>query len=530
MPDARPGQLRDDELSEMTFRGPFGGIQSELPLDDIEDVGFADAQNIIFRKGAAWTRPPFQALDPVPDIVNEPRMMVADFFTSAGNRKQVIATPTRLFLWNGFTPPQWTEINPVSMSPLAGGDDDLFTWTVVGQKLCFCQGVDKVQLWDGITSTYDVASANAVPAKYLFELATHLIAAHTVEGINVAPQRYRWTGAGDPTDWTSLNAGQEDLFNDLGPITGGLKLFQSGYIFHQLGITQLTPTGIGTKPFASSPLSAHSKGNICPYSLAAFGETIACYVGKNNIYVFDGTSSAAIGDAPIDGNRRVGALRKIFADLKVANLNKVYGFISSSIGGTDYDAYWLAIPGLSTWVYHFKENNWTRLTFDDTVSVMGVFASQGNVRIMDLVGTIQDQNWTFAGLTGNNPLDDMYIGFTNGQQGDISFGGTIETDFSLSSGQCYLRDRRHFKTLKRVVVRYIDVGSLDLTVTVTNENSVSVSQTKTIGGTGSGKVRIAVFDKLNISGHYLEWIASGSQQQMGLAEVRLVYDIGGEIR
>src|SRR5882672_2221648 len=96
-------QVRSEELFEFPITGPFGGVQSELPLDQIEEYGFADSTNFLFRKGVAYVRPGFTALPPFPTPTNEPVLGIADFFTRNGVRIQVVITQTRLLRWNPST-------------------------------------------------------------------------------------------------------------------------------------------------------------------------------------------------------------------------------------------------------------------------------------------------------------------------------------------------------------------------------------------------------------------------------------------
>jgi hypothetical protein len=525
---ATPPQLRSNEMQSFSYRGPFGGYQSELPPDDIEDLGFLDTENMMFRKGVATPRPPANALPTIPPPTGggtEPLLGVADFFNAQGTRQQVVITPTRLLQWD----PNTTSWN-VLTGTLTGGGAQIYTWTVVNNTLCFDQGTDVVQIWDGIGSTFGPAAVTAVAGKYVFELGKHLLVMNTIEqpGSVKAEQRVHWTGAGDPTDWTSFDSGQDDLLNDLGPITGGIKLFQYGYIFQQLGITLVQLTGNGLAPFYFSPLSNHAKGCIAPYSISAFGDN-AAYVGKDDIYIFDGTQSYPIGSAPVDGRRRSGARRAIFSELINADLSQVFGYLSSSINGNDFDAYWLFIPGGSTWVYHFAENNWTRFVWPDTPSIAGTFNAGGGIRIEDLVGTIAQQTWVIGDLTNANPLDQMFLGYTDMIPNVIDFTGTCESVALLKSGQSVFRDRRHAKTVKQFVFTYVDNGSITIDFLVSNEDGQTVNKTITVGN-GSGQVKKFYFS-VGISGQFITWQATIQPGTISsIAEIMPLYDTGGDFR
>jgi hypothetical protein len=543
---------RDSELPEVVMAGPFGGIQSELPLEKIESLGFASAENMMFRKGRVQVRPTFHndTLGAIPNFVRimdlvgtiaeqnwtfdqlitvvpgvqEAVMGFADFFTANGNRVQTIFTENRIFAYDGsttFTLP-WNYINK------PGSQYDRFRFAVVGEKLCFSQGVQSVSYWDGISKNV-VTPYAGVPAKYLCEVANHLVLANTLEGGSRAYQRVRWSGAGDPSDFISLNAGQVDMFNDLGPVNGALKLFQSGYVFQQLGITQMIPTGIGTAPFSFVPLSAHSKGLTCPDSLVAFGETSCYYVGKDNAYTFDGTSSTPIGDAPIDGRRRVGARSAILGDIMQTDPNNILGLYTSSVNGNPFSAYWIVIPGIAIWVYNVDEANWTRWTLDGTITSVGEFSLQAPVRIMDLIGNIAAQMWTPESLTNNNPFNSVALGMSDGSIRIFDFNGLSDKDAFLQTGQMMFGDTRHEKTIINLRVISQDDGPTTHDYHIWNQDNQSWDRRITMGS-GTGKSRVDILQP-NLTGKMLTLrVDVPAYTRWSCSELGFIYSTGGEIR
>jgi len=523
----QPGQLREGERSEFSLKGPFGGILSEVPPHFYEQFqGFADVQNISFRLAQAMVRFGYSSLTLMPNP-QEPIVGIFDFFNSNGNRIQTIVTPTRLIQWNGASS-TWTVIT----GTLTGALTALFTAAVVNQKLLFCQGTDKVQLWDGITAGFANAAAAAVPARYLAEIKDHLVVAYTTEGGNPFPQRIRWTKSGDPTDWTSVAAGSSDLNNDLGPITGLFKLYQNGWAFQQWGITQIQPTGIGTNPFAFNPvITGRQKGNICPYSAAVFNEQLIPYVGKDNIYVFNGQTSDPIGDFPLAGSRlRLGARTRIFTDLKGTSLNQVFGAATTSIGGNPYNAYWIFIPNVGAWVFNFDEANWTKFVFNSNVNVANAFNTAGTLRIMDLIGLIQDQSWSPATLSSTNALDDFLLGFQSGVPGVSNFASRSETAWSLTTGPMPYDDLRHEDTTSAIRLVIRDNTSMTFVVTASNEKGQTQSKTVTIGSNTGAMLEILVtFPQL--TGMFMTVRISGDvNQPVDISEITPLYIVSNEYK
>jgi hypothetical protein len=510
--------VRSEELYEAALTGPFGGVQSELPLTEIEAFGFADVKNFIFRKGAAYVRPGWTALPPFPLTPNEPIMGVADFFNSVGVQIQVVFTPTKL--WQ-FVNGGWTQITgPV----FTGNTTQLFAWDSLNYLLCFSQGVDKLFTWDGIAPTYNQV-ATAPPAKYIAEIGLHLVV------VNPAfPQRYYWSGIGDPTDWTGFTSGLNDNVNNLGPINGLAKVGQYGNGFHQKGVLQVIPTGIGLAPFAFQPIVNALQGAIAPYSLDHFddnGREYEAYLGVDNVYLFDGSSVTPVGDMPIDQRRRLGARSRILVDVMAVDPRTVYGRVTYSINGQAFRAYWLVIPGVSVWIYNFDEANWTQLTYNKTIKSIGNFFKNAAIRIIDLVGRIQDQTWTPATLQSNNPFGGFLLGFNDGTAGYVDFTNTSEVAASLTSGKLIFGDRRHEHTIKKFRLSFIDLGSTTFTITLTNQQGQTKSFSFTIGS-GSGDV-LNYVQEFNMSGLRFQYVVSvPASSNTAIVELAPVWDMGGE--
>ena len=529
-----PNSLRQNELSEYPFLGPFGGIQSEVSLDKIGLTGYQEVQNVMFRKSQMRTFPGFTSLT-VPSP-GEIIIGIGDFFDVKGARHLVVWTPTKMFQFSAGT---WTQVTGV----LTGNTSQFMQWDVVGYKIYFSQQKDIVWVWDGIAANFSQASGSAVPAKYLCEIGFHLVIANTIEGGIGAPNRVRWSGIGDGTDWTSFSSGQNDLFNGLGPINGLCRIYQNGYAFQQWGITQIIPTGVGLAPFQFISMGSRAKGSILPYGVASFGEIVAAYVGKNDVYVFDGTESINIGSKPIDGNRRLGARSRIFSDLFVALQTNIFGFILSSANGNDYESYWLFIPGLNkAWVYHFDEGSWTQEFFNanQLVGPVGVAPLSNAPRWLDLVGTWIAQSSTWAAFSNANQLDTMAISDATAQTIDyFNFGavnaaptaGSINANdgFYLKSGLLNFDDPRHYHTVKKIRFEFIDYQNITVSIRVSNEYGQQELKTVTYG-TGSG-LTIPQVLSFSIPGKFITYEVSGPKNtNWGCSEITAVYDVGGEIQ
>jgi hypothetical protein len=488
-------QIGSEELREFPMTGPFGGIQSELPLTAIEQLGFADVSNFILRIGRASLRPGYTDLSlPAPA---EPLVGFANFFDVDGDQIQIALTPTRLMKYHAGV---WTEITGAGFS---GSSGELFSCDVLNYKLCFSQGSDKIWYWDGKTATYAQAT-NSPITRYLAEIASHLFAV-----CPTFPQRYYWSGIGDLTDWTGYTAGLNDQVTNLGPINGILKLGQYGFGFQQFGIVQIIPTGIGLAPFAFQAVINATQSTIAPYSLDKLddhGMELAVYLGVDNVYLFNGVYVEPIGDRPLEGRRRVGARSRILADVLMVDPRTITGRITYSIAGNPFKAYWLSIPNAAVWVYNFDEGNWTRFAYQKTVNTMAPFLTQNQIRIMDLIGTIAQQSWTFASLDANNPFTGFALGFADGTVGYVDSTNYSESAGSIVSGKLIFDDRRHRHTIKKFRLAVVDKGAVTYTIKIENENGYSQTKSFTLGS-GSGD-ELSFVQEFSISGLRLQWTIS----------------------
>jgi hypothetical protein len=492
--------------------GPWGGIQSELPLSLIEKYGVADAQNVLFRRGTAAARPAAVDITPFPLLANEPILAIASFYDSGGAENQIVITISRVIKWQ---PNAWT----VLTGPALSGIQFPFAWAVLNQELCFTQAFNnlsntQVMLATG-GATYTLSSANAPASVALAEVASHLIAGNTIEGGSFFPQRYRWSGVGDPTDWTSFSAGVSDQIIDLGPIMGIKKLGQYGFGFHLGGLIQIIPTGIGTNPFAFIPMiSGKNAGTIAPFSIAKFTfRNVDCagFVGKDNIYIFNQTDLQPIGDAPVDGNKRVGARKRIFADLALGAYVRGYlpntsAFVSYTINGDPFFAYWLLVSEKNgAWVYNLDEGNWTFFDLSPKSPIVGGDFLIDGVKL------------THAPAIGSDAVR-IY-----------DYSAFSEKPISLKSGKLIFDDRRHQHTAKRVRVVVQDIGACTYSLVISNERGQTSTQPFTCG-TGSGD-DLTVILPVSVPGMRLQWtLSANAGQPFSVIEVAPLYDEGGEQR
>ena len=333
--------------------GPFQGHVDNIPTPHNPANSFDEIVNFICRKGRFQTRPKMVNFGAPPDgaIVRTFRTYsdVQNFLHTL-----VLTTANAYSLTAGAVYNLMTY--PGGIVNLTGTSLP-YGVQIMNGRVYFSNGSVQILYADGESSLKDSTAPGA--ARFLAQNASHLIAAYMTEpepgvvGSQVFQQRVRWSKSGDPNDWTAPGSGENDLLDVPDGITGLVTLGRNTLITRTNGLTIMTPTGIGTNPFAfeNVSISPLGLGNRYPYSLAQYAD-FAVFISNSDIHLID----AGLGIKSIGGK----AKKKIMRQLGDASGDVVIGWPVAQLGpGIDYLSYWLTIPGAeATWIYNFDEDNW----------------------------------------------------------------------------------------------------------------------------------------------------------------------------
>ena len=493
-------QLSSEELQEAPQTGPFAGVQTDMPPTEVPLVnGFITLQNFVTYHGGLWSRPGELNFAALPS--GENYMGLARFYNINGQYNFVAWTRTHMYNVNAVA--GWNTL----IATLNGTFTQLYNYDVLNYKLCFTQGTDPLQYWDGIAAG-PVVIAGAPPNPQLVaEIGTHLFVTSSQ-----FPNRYYWSGIGDPTDWTGFTSGLNDVVNNFGPIAGICKIGQYGFGFHQLGIMQIIPTGIGTAPFAFYPICTSEVGLICPATLDTFnqdGQELAIYVGIDNVYIFNGSSSEPIGDRPIAG-RRVGARTQIMQDIASSYLSLTSGKVTYSAYGFPQRTYWLNIPGVRTWIYNIDEGNWSTATWAQTPYYF--------------------QNYHFPFAPSSSAFEQVFVGFNGGVGNVLAVGSLCTQNQIITSGQLVFGDRRHEHTIKKFRLSFVDLQPTTFSITLISSTGQAQNFTLPMLGSGNGQVMNYV-QEFNLTGlRFTYSVTALAPTTTQIVELAPMYTTGGEQR
>lgn len=332
--------------------GPFQGHVDSIPPPHNPANSFDEIRNWLCRKGRFHTRPRLNASIAPPD--NAVVRNLVTYYDVTNNLHTLVVTTQNVY---AVTPgPTYHLLSyPGGLTSLAGTGLPYYP-IVANGKAYLSNGSATLLYADGEASLKDANAAAAF--RFLTINAQHLIGAFTTQpepltsGSRNYMQRIKWSKTGDPTNWSALGSGTNDLIDVPDFITGLATLGRNTLIWRTNGISLMSPTSDAIAPFRFDNMSASLKGlgTKYPYTLQAYDDQ-AAWVGPNDIYTIgSGLSRQAIGGK---------AKKKIFSQLEQLSGDVPQAFIIDQLGpGIDFLSYWLSIPPNSVWVYNYDEDNW----------------------------------------------------------------------------------------------------------------------------------------------------------------------------
>jgi hypothetical protein len=396
--DAPPGGIAQ------SWSSPYGGLNVQTPENLIGPSFTPAMNNFSFRNAELRSRNAFGLFLPGPDGSN-PILGVGSFLSKNLVWHTVAFSANGLFqlkvnaqaaVQQGVNP--WARLGGPQL-----GNGNPVSWRTFQSVLYYTNGTGHLSAWDGanpapLTDVAFTGTTFPLPNNYtgttfsslfLGELDSHIIMAYTTEvsytsgaisGSTTFPQRIRWSNIGfnptltafgnnlgtagatfDPT--VNVNAGLNDFLDVTDTITGMIFVGRMGYIFRQNGITEVSPTGVGTAPFDFNHLWASEQGigNVYPNSIAQYG-SYGVFVANDNVYQISPGNTSAIGG---------GARDAIMLDLSLAVGPPTATIVPSYAIYRVYLTYQLFIPlangSTRIYIYSFEDNNWASWTLSGVV-------------------------------------------------------------------------------------------------------------------------------------------------------------------
>lgn len=237
--------------------------------------------------------------------------------------------------------------------------NELPWYTVVSNKFCFGNGNIDVQYWSGSNYATALNSTSAKKARYGIEYANRLVLADLDVSAVRDQMTIWWSKEGDPTDWTATTAGNAQLLQSPGYITGLGKIGASLVVYKEDMIELWDRTGVATEPIHRSTYRI-GEGMIAPYSLIQAFYT-NYFLGETDFYKIVGDYPVSIGEPIRDF---------FFENVTRSNAQKTIGFAVEQT----HELVWLATTtsyGQLAFVYNLRSGRWYVYDFAATLTGAG---------------------------------------------------------------------------------------------------------------------------------------------------------------
>lgn len=306
--------------------------------------------------------------------------------------------------------------------------------------LVFTNGVDTLKKYDG-TNITDLSGLPTSPflCKIVAIFNNHLICLNTTEAGVRFPQRVRRSDTGNPENFTTGNAGYDDLFDSEEPITAAGLLGPYLIIYKTSSISRLEWVGDATRLFR--PVGTVPNVGVPNPNAMSVIDDVHFLFGKDNIYEYNGGFDVTpLGDAVFD---------ILFDNVSDLNRNAISSVITVYV--PELKEIWVFYPtGSDTLPKDMirvsrKGGGWFTRKLTIGISGYGFFSFAGSsLGWDDIIGSWLDQAGTWIGaperldnptvhLLAATPTKQVYeYDYVESQDNGVSIAYEIETkDFYI---------------------------------------------------------------------------------------------------
>jgi len=477
---------------------PVGGLNTSLPAKDIQDGESPLMSNLQVMNGTLRKRPGYTQWPAGQSAAANPILGMFVALDSDGVQYFYAAAKNKLAKLN----PGAGTWDTVTGASLTGGDQDVFCFAVSQNALVFSQGVDGIWLSALTSSTYAALNANAPPTRSMERFAERLICAYMIES-GAKPYRSRWCVNNDHTNWTATGSGFHENSDYPSGLRGLKRLVNTIALYYENMIELGAQTG--TIPPLQFDVVVPDCGLLAPRTLRSFRE-LHIFLGTDNFYTFNGSAIIPIANT----------IRNVVFDTINPNKPRMH-FAVTNTRSQEYLAFLAAnsynVPS-SVFVYNWGSGVWYPWTVG-VGSVSGpasnpisgcLYTLDSSKTIDQLIGTVDDQTWTFDDYTVLASAATMFTGHDDGivyKWGNeyLSDNGYLITcewhskDFvseNLGSPNGYVGysgPPGHIVSLDRITFEYFDHGvpfTLTFMFSVDGGTSWTQQEIVTVGGGATG--------------------------------------------
>lgn len=295
---------------------------------------------------------------------------------------------------------------PANVNGSASIAVDWVVWQAV-EWLIVCNGADVPWRYNGTTveKVPNLPGAGNFVALTCAVFNNHLFLGNVIEGGASLPYRIRRSDVGDPTEWTTGDAGFNDLLDFPDEIVKLLPLGPYLIAYRENVISR--GNWVGAADLLIDFEVAVSGTGILGVRAVAQVETNHVLVANDGIYEYAGGYDVSpIGDKIFDH------LYGRFSELNKSKVDRIWVQDVEELKEV-----WVCIPtGTSSYVSHVmrlhrgaQEKNWTHRDFPVNVLGLGKFQSVSPTTWLDLVGSWSDQIGSWLSLSQRAGLDGVAL-------------------------------------------------------------------------------------------------------------------------
>lgn len=272
-------------------------------------------------------------------------------------------------------------------------------------------GVDNIKYYTGSGDIADLVTtdqggggnASLLQAKHIIAFKDYILLLHTIESSEPCPQRVRWCNTALPRDWNGGNASYTDLRGS-DWIMGGVR-FKSDHVVICKEKSVWTGYATGESDIFDFDEKVSGIGCVAGRTIKSLLDEVI-FLGWNDVYLFNGIDVEPAGtkiQKELLASMNPSELKRAFA-LKIEAQKEYWLFLTTGTNTYPDEA----------WCYHYDLETWSRHTYNDFITMYGLYEVETTRKFNDLTGSFDSQSWRYDDRTTLQAAPTILFGDSSG--------------------------------------------------------------------------------------------------------------------
>lgn len=392
------------------------GLDISKPAEYITNNACVNTQNFYVTRGLLAKRYGSAALG----SSFAERIMNGCEFVQAGTKYNIAIGVDKIKMFNTGTD-AWVDITGTDLTGTLDDAVDIAFPLLSGLEIvCIANGIDAIRKWNASGNTAALGGTPPV-AKFIQEYKTYLVCANVQGGVDVG-SRIQWCDTANPENWSSGNAGSQDLIEDGGDITG-LNTFGNYLCIHKRNSIYLGYL-VSSNDIFKFDRKATGIGTICNNTIQNLPIGLQIFLAYDGFYLFNGITASLI-PAPVNEEIR-------------DSLNATYAHRSWSVLVKELNEVWIGVPigEQTSGETVYKYNYTTGVMYKDYRSGANAawLGSASDSLTWDEINVPYDQySGRWNDQTSSAGSDQINIGDTSGVVSKVSKTGLTDAGTAINA-------------------------------------------------------------------------------------------------